>query len=120
MENYRQPGRIINVACSDPATPAAGNPVRIGAFCGVAVTDESAGGNTTGETSVVTKGVATVSVKGVNGGGNSAVAVGDKIYYVDADTPKLSKKTAGTFFGYALSTVGSGSTASIDVLMAKA
>jgi hypothetical protein len=35
---------------------------------------------------------------------------------VDADTPKLSKKTAGYFFGFALETVGSGSTATIKVL----
>jgi predicted RecA/RadA family phage recombinase len=118
MQNFIQPGDTINVACTHPTTPASGNPVRIGTFCGVAVTDESAGGNATGETTVLTEGVVNVSVKGVNGSGNSAVAVGDKIYYTDADTPVLAKKSTGTLFGYALSTVGSGSTATIAVLLA--
>jgi len=62
--------------------------------------------------------VVSVSVKGVDGGGNSAVAVGDKLYYVDADTPPISKKTSGTFFGYALGAVSSGATATINVLLA--
>ncbi|HRJ41120.1 MAG TPA: hypothetical protein PL105_04540, partial [Caldilineaceae bacterium] len=35
--------------------------------------------------------------------------------YVDADTPKLSKKASGYFFGFAMATVGSGSTATIEV-----
>jgi hypothetical protein len=56
------------------------------------------------------------SVKGVDGNGNSAVAVGDAIWYVDADTPKLSKKSAGYFFGIALEAVNSAATATIQVL----
>ena len=65
-------------------------------------------------------GVYSVSVAAINGGGNSAVAVGDPIYYVDADTPKLSKKTTGVLFGFALETITSGATATIKVLQKKA
>jgi hypothetical protein len=48
------------------------------------------------------------------------VAAGDAIYYVDADTPKLSKKASGYFFGFAIGTVGSGATATVEVLHAPA
>ena len=104
----------LAVVCSDPTTPASGAPVRYGEMTGVALVDE----NDDGETSVdFTPGnVWELSVKGVDGGGNSAVAAGDKLYYVDADSPKLSKKTAGRFFGFAKGTVGSGQTATIEVV----
>jgi hypothetical protein len=83
---------------------------------GIATSDRDSAGKAT----VDTEGVYTVSVAGVDGSGNSAVAVGDKIYYVDADTPKLSKKNTGVLFGFALATITSGSTASIAVLQKKA
>jgi len=105
----------LSCVCTDPTTPASGDPVRVGERCGVALTDESAGGNATGYTSVRFEGGFDLSVKGVDGSGNAAVAVGDKLYYVDADTPKLSKKTAGHFFGYAGAAITSGSTATIEV-----
>jgi hypothetical protein len=58
-----------------------------------------------------------LSVAGITDGpGNSPVAVGDTIYYVDADTPKLSKKTAGYPFGVALEIVTTGATKTIKVL----
>lgn len=114
MTNYQQSDDLITIACSHPATPASGDPVRIGGFCGVAVANEQSDGRTV----VRVRGVVSVSVKGVDGVGNSAVAVGDKLYYVDADSPKLSKKNTGTFFGYALGTVTAGATAAIDVLLA--
>jgi len=60
-----------------------------------------------------------LSVKGIDAGGNSAVAVWDPIYYVDADTPKLSKKVAGILFGFAMETVSSGATATIEVKLLK-
>jgi predicted RecA/RadA family phage recombinase len=104
-------GRQLSVVVSDPANPTSGSPVRVGSFCAVALTDERSDGTT----SVQTDGVFTLSVKGVDAGGNAAVAVGDVLYYVDADTPKLSKKNTGTRFGYALEAVQSGATASIKV-----
>lgn len=107
----------LSVICTNPTTPASGDPVRMGSLTGVAITDESAGGNASGYTSVdFSQSVYNLSVKGVDGDGNSAVAVGDTIFYVDADTPKLSKKSAGYFFGFALETVQSGATATIKVL----
>lgn len=107
--------KTASLVCSDPATPASGDPVVCGQIPGVALTDESAGGNPTGSTTVALNGVFDLSVKGVDGSGNSAVAVGDIIYYVAADTPKLSKKATGVRFGYARETVGSSSTGTINV-----
>src|SRR5690349_11698080 len=121
MQNYKSGGCYIPVACSHPATPASGDPVRIGSFCGVAATDESAGGNASGETTVATEGVFKVSVAAIDSSGsagadaNVAVAVGDIIYYGDSNDPVLSKRAGGTFFGYALGAVSSGSTGSIPV-----
>lgn len=117
-------GYDVSVVCTDPTTPASGDPVRVGKLTGVAQTAESSGaaadltGNPSGYTSVdFGQRIWSLSVKGVNDGGNSAVAVGDTIYYVDADTPKLSKKqTNQAVFGIALGAITSGSTATINVL----
>lgn len=117
----KEPGWTLSVACSNPAAPVAGDPVRFGELTGVALTDEGEGGNASTETTVYFGPcVVDVSVKGVDDSGNSAVAVGDTIYYVDADTPKLSKKASGYFFGFALETVNAGSTGTINVMHAPA
>ena len=108
----------LPVVCSHPAEPNSGDPVRYGEATGVALIDEQSDGVTSVD---FTPGnVWEVSVKGVDGSGNSAVAVGDKIYYVDADTPVLSKKATGRLFGFAMGTVGSGATATIKVIKALA
>lgn len=104
-------GDQLSLVVTDPASPVSGDPVRFGEIVGVATTDERSDGTT----SVDFAGVYALSVKGVDGGGNSAVALGDRIYYVDADTPKLSKKAAGRFVGFALQTVNAGATATIQV-----
>lgn len=109
--------KTLSLACSNPATPVSGDPVRFGALTGVAETDEAGGGNLAGNTTVnFGSSVWDLSVKAVNDSGNSAVAVGDPLFYVDADTPKLSKKATGYFFGHALEAVTSGATATINVL----
>lgn len=105
-------GEALALVATDPSAPASGDPVLVGQLAGVAV---AAKDTTTSKTPIKTVGVFSLSVKGVDGGGNSAVAVGDIIYYVTGDTPKLSKKTSGVRFGYALGTVSSGATATIDV-----
>jgi Uncharacterized conserved protein (DUF2190) len=110
------PGVTLSLAVSAPATPASGDPCRYGTLCGVAERAVDTAGNTTVNFGPI---VATLSVKGVDGSGNSAVAAGDKLYYTDGDTPPVAKKTTGTFIGYALATVGSSSTASIDVLVSR-
>ncbi len=97
--------------CSHPTTPASGDPVRIGQRTGVALINE----DTDGITTVAEDGTFLLSVKGIDGSGNSAVADGDVLYYVDADTPVLSKKTAGVRFGYARGAVASGATTAIPV-----
>lgn len=108
----------LRVVCSDPATPASGDPVRYGEMTGVALVAEDADGYTQVD---FTAGRGwDLSVKGVDGVGNSAVAVGDKIYYVDADTPKLSKKNTGRFFGFANGIVSGGATTTIEVIKALA
>lgn len=113
----KEPGWRLSVVCTDPTAPASGDPVRYGAMTGVAETDEGAGGNISTETTVYFGPcVVDMSVKGVDDSGNSAVAVGDAIFYVDADTPKLSKKATGYFFGFALEAITSGSTDTINVL----
>jgi predicted RecA/RadA family phage recombinase len=104
-------GDHISAVATDPTTPASGDPVRVGEIPGVALTDKRA--DTT--TSIQTNGVFNLSVKGVDGSGNHAIAVGDIVYYVDADTPKLSAKTAGHRFGYALAVVTTGATTTIAV-----
>ena len=105
-------GNQLSVVCSHPTTPASGDPVIVGQIPGVALTDE----RTDGTTTVKFNGVYDLTVAGVNGSGNSAVAVGDILYYVSADAPAvLSKKTTGVRFGYALETVDSGGSAVIQV-----
>ncbi len=111
-----QPVLTLSVAATDPATPASGDPVVVGQLPGVALNAERADGETTID---IGPSVFRLSVKGIDAGGNSAVAVGDRIYYVAADTPKLSKKATGVSFGIALGTVTSGGTTTIDVLVGK-
>lgn len=65
------------------------------------------------------EGVFTLSVKGViTGPANSAVAQGDKLFYTTGHTPKLDKDVGGVFFGYAIGTLTSGSTGTIEVALA--
>lgn len=117
MKNLvHQDGDHLSLVCTDPTTPASGDPVRIGDMVGVAVTAERTDGTTT--VLLPPGAVVSLSVKGVDGSGNSAVAIGDTLYYVDADTPKVSKKTAGKKIGYALEAITSGSTATIKVKLA--
>src|SRR5215216_4890065 len=91
------------VICSHPTLPLTGNLCRIGDETGVALTSEATTdtgltGNLTGYTTIhVGPARWKVPVKGANDAGNSAVADGDRLFYVDADvndgTGFLSKKT---------------------------
>jgi predicted RecA/RadA family phage recombinase len=108
-------GDQLDLVCTHPTTPASGDPVRYGAICGVALRAESADGKTT----VKFNGVADLSVKAIDGNGNSAVAVGDAITYTDADTPVLSKKAGVPTIGYALEAIDAGATATIRVRLGR-
>lgn len=94
-----------------PSGTVSGAPVVTGQIPGVALTDRQSDGRAT----VQGDGVFSLSVKGIDGGGNSAVAEGDILYHTVADTPPVSKKATGVRFGYALEAVGSGLTATIKV-----
>jgi hypothetical protein len=66
---------------------------------------------------VRTEGVFALSVEAVDLDGNSAVALGDSLYYDSGNDPVLSKKSDGEYFGVALETVTSGETATINVML---
>lgn len=107
-------GKVLRVTVPSPTV--SGAPVAIGGMAGVALTDYH---SDDGKATVDFGGVYDLSVKGVNGAGNVAVAEGDPLYYVDGDTPVLSKKATGVFFGYALEAVDSGATSTIRVRSAE-
>lgn len=107
------PGSPLSLVVTHPITPASSDPVRCGFLTGIALTDEDSAGDTTVELGLV---VYDMSVKAINDSGASAVAKYDAIFYTDADTPPLSKKSSGYFFGYALETVTSNTTDTIRVL----
>jgi len=59
--------------------------------------------------------VVSLAVKGADGVGNSAVAIGNRLY---KDGTEVNKDvTNGTFIGYALGAVSSGATTTIDVAL---
>lgn len=101
-------GDIVDVAI---ASKSSGDPGVKGQIPGVCLNDTDGDG----KVRLQTNGVFDLSVKGVDGSGNAAVAIGDIIYYTDGDTPKLNKKTTGVRFGYALEAVSSGGTDTIRV-----
>ncbi len=107
-----QEANQLSLAATDPATPASGDPVIVGQIPGVSLTAERADGTTT----VQMDGAFLLSVKGVIAGpANSAVAVGDILYYSAGHTPKVDKDNTGVRFGYALGTLTSGATGTILV-----
>ncbi len=112
----KERGRQIELTCTHPTSPSTGDPCRIGSMVGVALTDERSGGDTTVDFGPA---VYDLSVKGEDDSGSAAVSAGDSLFYVDSDindgTGTLSKKTTGYFYGFALESVGSGSTDTINV-----
>ncbi len=101
---------------------SSGNPVAVGGITGVALTNTGDDGK-----SVIRRnGVFELNVEGINMVfedptwvyANSAVSVGDKLYY-DASRPiKINKNDhSGVFFGYALEAVAEGASDTIQVLL---
>jgi len=105
-------GRYISVAL---ASGSSNDPVVASGIAGVLT--EDVGYTTTGYATLQTFGVVEVSVKGIDGVGDSAVALGDTIYFTAVDDPVLNKKNTGAGFGIALGTVGAGETATIPVFI---
>jgi len=111
--NRVQDGQCLRlVVTGEPveAPVASGDAVAVGQIAGVALVDSDAAG----EATVETAGVWELSVEGVNGEADSAVAIGDAIYYVAGDPP-LSKTSTGVLFGYALGAIAEGEIATIAV-----
>jgi hypothetical protein len=104
-----------SVIATQPATPVSGDPVLVNDMPGVCTVSEGPDGRC----SATFEGAWDLPVKGIDGAGNSAVAENDKLYYTAGDTPPISKKATGTFFGYAYGTVGSSATATIPVVLAR-
>lgn len=113
----KEHGRKLSLTCTHPTSPSSGDPCRTGSIIGVALTDERSAGDTTVDIGMA---VYDLSTKGIDDDGNSAVAIGDKLYYVDSDindgTGFLSKKVSGYFAGLALEIVPTGTTVKINVL----
>lgn len=93
------------------ASAKSGDPMVIGQIPCVLLTDA----DSLNTAIVQADGIFNLSVKGVNSGGNNAVALGDILYYNSGATPKVNKDSGGVRFGYSLGAVGSGSTATIAV-----
>jgi len=114
--NLIQDGKILRLTVGSGIE--SGNPVSVGnGLHGVALTDYASGD---AKASIQMEGVFDLSVEAANDAGNSAVAVGDRLYYAGSTTPWLSKKASGKFFGIALETVTTGETATINVLLVPA
>lgn len=88
-----------------------GDPVLAGQVPGVALIDE-----TDSKVTVKHNGVFDLEAEAVDNAGNSAIAVGDILYYDSAATIKINKDaTNGVRFGYALEAIGSGNSDTIYV-----
>lgn len=112
MTNYVSDGQTITAAPTHPTAPASGAPCRVGQIPGVA----TGARDSSGKYVISRRGIYNLSAKAVNAGGNSAIAIGDLLYYDDAETPAICKdSTNGVLFGRALGAVTSGSTATIPV-----
>lgn len=105
-------GDLLSLVCTAPTTPASGDPVLCGQIPGVALAAEEADG----KTPLALKGVFDLSAEAVDGSGESAIAVGDIVYYDAAATVKINKDSSnGVRFGYAMEAVLAGATATIQV-----
>ena len=119
MKNQVSDGKVVGVVASalvcpshTDSLPHAGDQVVVGSLVGVAT--ESAA-LSTDTIDVQTEGVFKLSVTGTDSGGNSAVAVGDKIYIDAGANAALTKNNTKTEFGIALGVVTTGATATIPV-----
>lgn len=105
----KKPGYRASVACSYPTTPDSGDPVRLGQATGVAMTDEDTAGNTVVDFG---PGEYDLSVEDSETGG---IAIGDSIYFHDAEQMLNNTAASGYFFGIAREAVGDGLTATVKV-----
>lgn len=95
-----------------------GAPFAVGRMVGVCNID--ADGTTNVASVDFHGGVYEFIVDGVNQSGNSAVVVGDDVYFVTGDTIKMSKKNTGVLAGVAIGTAANPSPAAGTTLVASA
>lgn len=121
MKNQVQDGKVLTLVESVLVHPThgdglvnGGDQIVVGSIVGVAVEDAAA---STDNIDVVREGVFNLSVTGTDSGGNSAVAVGDKLFIDSGANAALTKNNTKTEFGIALAAVTSGATATIPVLV---
>ena len=109
---------VIQVTNSSGADISAGQPILIGdqGLKGFCVQDIANGSE--GSVAVSPSYVVDYPVKGHDGSSNAAVAIGDKVYYT-AGEAFCDVDTDQTFIGYALEVVTSGSTTTVNVLLAR-
>lgn len=84
------------------ASALSGDPYAFGNLAGIVQADTDANGNVV----IDTGGVYEIPVKGINGGGNTAINAGDIVYCTNADTPRVSAKNTGTKIGVAWAAAG--------------
>jgi predicted RecA/RadA family phage recombinase len=119
MKTFFQDGNNVDVLESLLVHPAhgdglvdSGDQCAVGTLVGVAAVSAGAA---TDNIAVKTNGVHKLPVTAINAGGNSAVAIGDKIYLDLAAAAALNKKIANQPFGIALDAVVAGATTTIRV-----
>ncbi|HLF28217.1 MAG TPA: capsid cement protein [Anaerolineae bacterium] len=107
-------GHSVNMKVAVPVGTVAGDPVEIVDLHGVALTTRDGDGKATVKFPFAY--VAKHTVEAVNNAGDSAVAIGDKLYYDTAADIKINKDGAnGKGYGYALETIDAGGSDAIKV-----
>lgn len=103
-----------NIDIPVPSGTLAGDFVVVGRIKGVANIDRVDDGTA----SIARVGSFVFTAKGeIAGPTNSAIAVGDDIFYHSAATPKFNKNNTGVYVGQALSTLASGATGNVEVML---
>ena len=106
MNNYVQKGDVLEVTVASPAVPTTGVPCRFGTLCGVAALTEGEGGVSAASKTMVNFGG---GVYDLNVTSSGAVAIGDELWFHDANPPVISNSsTTGYSFGVALGIIASG------------
>ncbi len=102
-----------------PANFTSGDPVVVGRTAGVLLTDRGSPATPADSAVVQMSGVFDLSVEGTNAAGNTAIAIGDAVFWQSGDTPTLSADESGELFGHAMEIVASGATTTIEVRVAR-
>ena len=112
-------GSVLQATNGSGSAIASGQPMLVGdqGLAGVCLEDIAAAG--VGSVEVPPGVVFDYPCKGHNGSADTAIAVGDKVYFSAGDA-FCDVDSAAALFGYALEAVASGATATIEVLLARA